>query len=55
VVESAIHTAADGKRYLVIHGDVFDVVVCYARWLALLGRMGLRNRACDQDGCTRRL
>lgn len=37
VVETAIHEGADGKRYLVIHGDVFDVVVRHARWLAFLG------------------
>src|SRR5262245_36393013 len=37
VLESAIHVAADGKRYLVIHGDLFDVVIRHARWLALLG------------------
>jgi UDP-2,3-diacylglucosamine pyrophosphatase LpxH len=37
VVETAIHEAADGKRYLVIHGDVFDLVVRHARWLAFLG------------------
>jgi UDP-2,3-diacylglucosamine pyrophosphatase LpxH len=37
VVESAIHVAADGRRYLVVHGDVFDVVVRHAHWLALLG------------------
>ena len=29
--------AADGRRYLVIHGDIFDLVVQNARWLALLG------------------
>ena len=28
---------ADGRRMLVIHGDAFDGVVRYARWLALLG------------------
>ena len=37
VVETAIHEAADGRRYLVVHGDVFDLVVKHARWLALLG------------------
>lgn len=37
VRETAIHVAADGKRYLVIHGDVFDMVVRHARWLALVG------------------
>ncbi len=37
VAETAIHVAADGRRYLVIHGDMFDVVIRHARWLALLG------------------
>jgi UDP-2,3-diacylglucosamine pyrophosphatase LpxH len=37
VADSAIHTSADGVRYLVIHGDHFDLVVTQARWLALLG------------------
>lgn len=37
VCETALHEAADGKRYLVIHGDAFDMVVCHARWLAFLG------------------
>jgi UDP-2,3-diacylglucosamine pyrophosphatase LpxH len=37
VVETAIHDAADGRRYLVVHGDAFDMVVKHARWLALLG------------------
>src|SRR5262245_36325069 len=37
VRETAIHEAANGRRYLVIHGDQFDVVVSNARWLAYLG------------------
>jgi UDP-2,3-diacylglucosamine pyrophosphatase LpxH len=37
VVENTIHVAKDGQRYLVIHGDLFDLVVTQARWLALLG------------------
>jgi UDP-2,3-diacylglucosamine pyrophosphatase LpxH len=37
VAESAIHTAADGRRYLVTHGDLFDIVIRHARWLAYLG------------------
>jgi UDP-2,3-diacylglucosamine pyrophosphatase LpxH len=35
--DEAIHVTADGKRLLVIHGDAFDGVVKYAKWLALLG------------------
>jgi len=37
VIEQATHVGADGKRYLVIHGDLFDLVIRHARWLALLG------------------
>ncbi len=37
VVEEAIHETADGKRLLVVHGDEFDGIVRYARWLAVLG------------------
>ncbi len=33
----AVHTTADGRRYLVLHGDEFDIIVRYARWLAFLG------------------
>jgi len=37
VVENAIHEGSDGRRYLVTHGDQFDLVVQNARWLALAG------------------
>ena len=37
VLEETIHTTADGKRLLVLHGDKFDGIVKYARWLAILG------------------
>jgi UDP-2,3-diacylglucosamine pyrophosphatase LpxH len=37
VVDSALHLAADGRRYHVTHGDNFDLVVRHARWLAMLG------------------
>ena len=33
----AVHLTAAGKRLLVIHGDEFDSVVRYAKFLALLG------------------
>jgi len=32
-----VHEAADGTRYLVIHGDQFDMVVRNAKWLAHIG------------------
>jgi UDP-2,3-diacylglucosamine pyrophosphatase LpxH len=37
VLETAVHVGADGRRYLIIHGDLFDIVIRHARWLALLG------------------
>jgi UDP-2,3-diacylglucosamine pyrophosphatase LpxH len=33
----AIHEAADGRKFLVVHGDQFDGIVNYAKWLAYLG------------------
>ncbi len=37
VRREVIHTAADGRRFLVMHGDECDGVMLYARWLAVLG------------------
>jgi UDP-2,3-diacylglucosamine pyrophosphatase LpxH len=37
VVREAIHTTADGKRLWVVHGDLFDGVIQYAKWIAYLG------------------
>jgi UDP-2,3-diacylglucosamine pyrophosphatase LpxH len=32
-----VHVTRKGERFLVIHGDEFDAVVTYAKWLAVLG------------------
>ncbi len=37
VVRDMIHMGADGRRYLVAHGDECDGVMIYAKWLAILG------------------
>jgi UDP-2,3-diacylglucosamine pyrophosphatase LpxH len=37
IKRNTMHVAADGKRYLVMHGDEFDVVVRHSKWLAHLG------------------
>jgi UDP-2,3-diacylglucosamine pyrophosphatase LpxH len=37
VVEDAIHTTADGRTLWITHGDLFDGVIQYAKWLAYLG------------------
>ena len=37
ILRKTTHIAADGKKFLIMHGDEFDLVVCNARWLAYLG------------------
>src|SRR5258706_3740610 len=37
VLGEAIHEMADGRRLLILHGDAFDGIIKYAKWLALLG------------------
>jgi UDP-2,3-diacylglucosamine pyrophosphatase LpxH len=37
ILGEAIHVSADGRRLLILHGDEFDGVVMYAKWLAFLG------------------
>ena len=43
VQREAIHETADGRRLLVVHGDEFDGIVQYAKWLALLGDWAYRS------------
>jgi len=37
VARDAVHETADGRRLLIVHGDEFDGVIRYAKWLSLLG------------------
>lgn len=37
IQNEAIHQTADGRRYLVLHGDKFDPVVQKSPWLASIG------------------
>ncbi len=37
IKQDHIHKTADGKRFWVVHGDLFDNVIQHARWLAYLG------------------
>ena len=37
VLSEYIHTANDGRRYLLLHGDAFDQVTLHHRWVAVLG------------------
>lgn len=42
VTDEDIHVAADGKEYLVVHGDRYDVVTRYHKWIAIAGDYGYR-------------
>ena len=37
ITDRALHRTVDGRRFLVLHGDQFDLVVRHAVWLASLG------------------
>lgn len=37
ICDETVHTMADGRRFLVVHGDLYDAVVQQAKWLALAG------------------
>ena len=37
LLPEAVHESADGQKFLVIHGDEFDGVIRYAKFLAYLG------------------
>lgn len=37
VEQEVVHTTADGRRFLLVHGDEFDQVTRYHRWVAVLG------------------
>ena len=37
LVNEAIHETADGRKLLVMHGDMFDVITRYHRWVAMAG------------------
>jgi len=37
IVNEAVHETADGRKLMVTHGDMFDVVTRYHSWVALAG------------------
>ncbi len=42
VARDAVHQTADGRRFLVVHGDEFDGVVRHAAWIAFAGDIAYR-------------
>jgi len=43
VVEEHIHENAAGRRYLCVHGDVFDAVTTHSKFIAILGDIGYQT------------
>ena len=43
VASELVHETADGRRFLLIHGDQFDQVTRHHRWVAMLGDRGRRK------------
>lgn len=43
VVEDYVHESAAGKRYLCVHGDVFDAVTTHSKFIAVLGDIGYQT------------
>jgi UDP-2,3-diacylglucosamine pyrophosphatase LpxH len=37
ICDETVHTLVDGRKLLVLHGDLYDGVVQQARWLAIVG------------------
>ncbi len=37
IEEEVIHETADGRKLLVLHGDVFDGMIRHARWISVIG------------------
>lgn len=50
-----VHTTADGRRLLVIHGDRFDIVMARAPWLAHIGDFGYEALLWSSEKLNRRL
>ena len=43
IQNQALHTTADGRRLLLLHGDEFDGVVRHARWISKIGGLAYRS------------
>ncbi|MGP8119538.1 MAG: UDP-2,3-diacylglucosamine diphosphatase [Xanthobacteraceae bacterium] len=43
IAERVLHHGADGRTYLIVHGDQFDAVVRHARWIAIIGDWAYRS------------
>jgi UDP-2,3-diacylglucosamine pyrophosphatase LpxH len=50
VADKVIFETVIGKKYVVIHGDIFDSVITHAVWLAMIGSVGYDFLVCLNHG-----
>jgi UDP-2,3-diacylglucosamine pyrophosphatase LpxH len=43
IQDNYIHELADGRKIYCVHGDIFDVVTRYHKWIAVLGDIGYES------------
>lgn len=52
VVNEYVHDTADGRRFLLVHGDEFDHVTRYHKWVAVLGDAAYNILVRANGGCS---
>jgi UDP-2,3-diacylglucosamine pyrophosphatase LpxH len=52
VMNEYVHDTADGRRFLLIHGDEFDQVTRYHKWVAVLGDMAYNALVRGNGACS---
>lgn len=53
ILEKSIHTARDGRRYLVTHGDELDIISKHSEWLARIGDVAYETSLALNNGINR--
>lgn len=52
VVNEYVHDTADGRRFLLIHGDEFDQVTRHHKWVAVLGDIAYNTLVRSNGACS---
>jgi len=52
VLNEYVHSTADGRRFLLVHGDEFDQVTRYHKWVAILGDISYNALVRSNGACS---
>jgi UDP-2,3-diacylglucosamine pyrophosphatase LpxH len=52
VLNEYVHDTADGRRFLLVHGDEFDQVTRYHKWVAILGDISYNALVRSNGACS---